>query len=91
MTSTPMKSGKKPRRAGAPRRALSAYMFFSHDWRERIKTESPSLSFGEVGKLLAARRKELDERGRRPYVEQAATDASRYEMEMERFKAQTEA
>ena len=36
-------------------------MFFSQDWRERIKTENPEAGFGEVGKLLGAKWKELDE------------------------------
>lgn len=31
----------------APKRALSAYMFFSQDWRERIKTENPDAGFGQ--------------------------------------------
>lgn len=30
----------------APKRALSAYMFFVQDWRERIKAENPDASFG---------------------------------------------
>lgn len=29
-----------------PKRPLSAYMFFSQDWRERIKTENPDAGFG---------------------------------------------
>lgn len=41
--------------------ALSAYMFFVSDWRERIIAENPSASFGEVGKLLGARWKEMSE------------------------------
>ena len=54
-------------------------MFFSQDWRERIKTENPDAGFGmpqcifqpfsssnilitgEVGKLLGAKWKELEE------------------------------
>jgi len=36
-------------------------MFFSQDWRERIKAENPSAGFGEVGKLLGAKWKELDD------------------------------
>ena len=32
---------------GGPKRALSAYMFFSQDWRERIKTENPDAGFGQ--------------------------------------------
>jgi HMG (high mobility group) box len=31
----------------APKRALSAYMFFSQDWRERIKSENPDAGFGQ--------------------------------------------
>jgi hypothetical protein len=40
----PRKSKKDPK---APKRALSAYMFFSQDWRERIKAENPEAGFGK--------------------------------------------
>jgi hypothetical protein len=47
---------------------LSAYMFFSQDWRERIKNENPDAGFGEIGKLLGAKWKELDDEERKvPY------------------------
>ncbi|KAF8235869.1 hypothetical protein L208DRAFT_1254726 [Tricholoma matsutake] len=72
------KSKKDPK---APKRALSAYMFFSQDWRERIKTENPDAGFGEVGKLLGAKWKELDDEEKKPYVEQAAQDKARAEEE----------
>jgi len=65
----------------APKRALSAYMFFSQDWRERIKAENPDAGFGEVGKLLGAKWKELDEDEKKPYVELAAKDKTRAEQE----------
>ena len=42
--------GKKDPKA--PKRALSAYMFFSQDWRERIKAENPDAGFGEAVLLL---------------------------------------
>ncbi|KAJ7875354.1 high mobility group box domain-containing protein [Mycena olivaceomarginata] len=73
--------GKKEKDPNAPKRALSAYMFFSSDWRERIKNENPDASFGEVGKLLGAKWKELDDEERKPYVEQAAKDKTRAEDE----------
>lgn len=41
----PKAKGKKDPKA--PKRALSAYMFFSQDWRERIKAENPDAGFGE--------------------------------------------
>jgi len=34
-------------------------MFFVQDYRDRIKSENPDVSFGEVGKLLGAKWKEL--------------------------------
>ncbi|KAF9558522.1 hypothetical protein CPC08DRAFT_819299 [Agrocybe pediades] len=68
------KSKKDP---NAPKRALSAYMFFSQDWRERIKAENPDAGFGEVGKLLGAKWKELDDSEKKPYIEKAARDKER--------------
>ncbi|KZS95401.1 hypothetical protein SISNIDRAFT_452003 [Sistotremastrum niveocremeum HHB9708] len=71
----------KKKDPNAPKRALSAYMFFSQDWRERIKTENPDAGFGEVGKLLGAKWKELDESEKKPYIERAAKDKQRAEEE----------
>lgn len=45
MDKVPKGKGKKDPKA--PKRALSAYMFFSQDWRERIKAENPDAGFGE--------------------------------------------
>ncbi|KAI6143111.1 hypothetical protein BKA82DRAFT_4017843 [Pisolithus tinctorius] len=73
--------GSKSKAKGGPKRALSAYMFFSQDWRERIKTENPDAGFGEVGKLLGAKWKELSDDERKPYVEMAAKDKARAEEE----------
>jgi hypothetical protein len=35
-------------------------MFFVQDYRDRIKEENPDVSFGETGKLLGAKWKEMD-------------------------------
>jgi len=40
------KPAKGKKDTGAPKRPLSAYMFFSQDWRERIKAENPDAGFG---------------------------------------------
>jgi hypothetical protein len=44
------KGGKKGK--DGPKRALSAYMFFSQDWRERIKSENPDAGFGASDSLF---------------------------------------
>ncbi|KAI9461929.1 high mobility group box domain-containing protein [Lactarius psammicola] len=79
------RGGARKKDPKAPKRALSAYMFFSQDWRERIKAENPDASFGEVGKLLGAKWKELDEEEKKPYIEQAARDKSRAEQEKSEY------
>jgi hypothetical protein len=36
----------KKKDPNAPKKALSPYMFFTQEWREKIKEESPGISFG---------------------------------------------
>ncbi|KZV88554.1 hypothetical protein EXIGLDRAFT_722601 [Exidia glandulosa HHB12029] len=52
-------------------------MFFVADWRERIKEENPEASFGELGKLLGAKWKEMDDEEKTPYAEKAEKDKAR--------------
>ncbi|KAG8927264.1 Non-histone chromosomal protein 6 [Tulasnella sp. 418] len=85
---TAEKSETKAKKAAAskdkgPKRPLSAFMYFCKDWRERVKAENPSASFGEVGKLLGAKWKELDEADKTSYLEEAAKDKARYDAEKE--------
>jgi hypothetical protein len=46
------RGGARKKDPKAPKRALSAYMFFSQDWRERIRAENPDASFGLSSLLL---------------------------------------
>jgi len=80
---TTRSKGKKDPKA--PKRALSAYMFFSQDWRERVKAENPDAGFGEIGRLLGARWKELSDEEKKPYIEQAAKDKDRAEQEKKTY------
>lgn len=53
-------------------------MFFVSDYRDRIKTENPDVTFGEVGKLLGAKWKEMGEAEKKvtfPPPETGSTDA----------------
>ena len=56
-------------------------MFFVQDYRERIKEENPEASFGEVGKLLGAKWKEMSEAEKKPYNDMANRDKARAEAE----------
>ncbi|KAL2212695.1 Non-histone chromosomal protein 6 [Sarocladium strictum] len=74
-----VKRGKKD--PNAPKRGLSAYMFFANEQRENVREENPGISFGQVGKLLGERWKALDDKQRTPYEAKAAADKKRYEDE----------
>ncbi|WP_329028072.1 non-histone chromosomal protein 6 [Streptomyces sp. NBC_00690] len=71
----------------APKRALSAYMFYSQDHRERVKQANPDASFSETGRILGNEWRSLSDTDRRPYEERAARDKSRADAEMEAYEA----
>ncbi|KAJ2706890.1 Non-histone chromosomal protein 6 [Coemansia sp. IMI 203386] len=76
---------KKIRRAkkdpNAPKRALSAYMFFSQANRKTVKDDNPEASFGNIGKLLGDMWKGMSDKEKAPFVKQAEDDKKRYEAE----------
>ena len=51
-------SGKKP---------LSGFMLFSKEHREKVKTESPDMSFGQIGKRLGEMWRELTDEEKQSY------------------------
>ncbi|EMR87387.1 putative nucleosome binding protein [Botrytis cinerea BcDW1] len=75
------KTEKKKKDPNAPKRGLSAYMFFANEQRDNVREENPGISFGQVGKVLGERWKALNEKQRGPYEESAAKDKKRYEEE----------
>ncbi|KAI9815285.1 MAG: Non-histone chromosomal protein 6 [Pycnora praestabilis] len=78
---------KKKKDPNAPKRGLSAYMFFANEQRDNVREENPGISFGQVGKVLGERWKALNEKQRQPYEAKAATDKKRYEDEKASYNA----
>ena len=74
----------------APKRGLSAYMFFANEQRENVREENPGISFGQVGKILGERWKALNDKQRVPYETKAATDKKRYEQEKAIYQADSD-
>ncbi|KAL2154118.1 hypothetical protein VTH82DRAFT_2794 [Thermothelomyces myriococcoides] len=74
----------------APKRGLSAYMFFANEQRENVREENPGVSFGQVGKILGERWKALSDKQRAPYEAKAAADKKRYEDEKQAYNAQAD-
>merc|ERR1712107_662788 len=71
--------GKQKKDPNAPKRGLSAYMFFANDQRDKVREDNPGIKFGEVGKLLGEKWKARNEKQRQPYEAKAAADKKRYE------------
>ncbi|KAL9634760.1 MAG: hypothetical protein Q9164_003901 [Protoblastenia rupestris] len=81
---------KKKKDPNAPKRGLSAYMFFANENRDNVREENPGISFGQVGKVLGERWKALNEKQRTPYEAKAKADKERYESEKASYNANDE-
>eukprot|EP01098_Paradermamoeba_levis_P004630 TRINITY_DN1976_c0_g1_i1.p1 TRINITY_DN1976_c0_g1~~TRINITY_DN1976_c0_g1_i1.p1 ORF type:complete len:352 (-),score=81.76 TRINITY_DN1976_c0_g1_i1:298-1269(-) len=65
------RNGRKKKDPNLPKKPLSAFMLFSQDQRPVLRTESPDAKFGEIGKIIGNRWKNLREEERKPYVERS--------------------
>jgi len=81
------KDKRKKKDPNAPKRGLSAYMFFANEQRENVRAENPGIAFGQVGKVLGERWKALSDKQRGPYEAKAAADKKRYEEEKAAYQA----
>ncbi|KAJ1668879.1 Non-histone chromosomal protein 6 [Coemansia sp. RSA 1813] len=76
----PAKRGKRGKKnPDAPKRALSAYMFFSQANRATVRENNPDVSFGTIGKLLGEQWKGMTDAEKTPYTKKADEDKARYE------------
>ncbi|KAJ2907978.1 Non-histone chromosomal protein 6 [Coemansia aciculifera] len=83
------KRGKKKPKTG-PKRALSAYMFFSKDQRKTVQDENPDITFGQIGKILGDKWKSLSDAAKAPYNAQSEQDKARYAAEKANFVEEDE-
>jgi len=85
------RSSSKPRRKrakkdpNAPKRGLSAYLFFCKDKRGDVLKKEPTLGITDVAKKLAIKWNKLSASDKKPYEKQAAEDKLRYEKEMKKY------
>ena len=78
------KVAKKVKDPNAPKRALSAYMFFAKDQRGNILKKHPNFSVTDVAKELGVQWKKLGDKSK--YEAEAAKDKARYEAAMKKYK-----
>merc|ERR1719342_990080 len=79
------KSKKKD--PNAPKGARSAYLYFSNEVREKLKSENPEISITECAKEAGKLWKELTPSRRAKFENMAANDKIRYEKETAAYKA----
>jgi len=78
------KKEKKIKDPNAPKRALSAFMFFSKEERQNVLKDNPSFKVPEVGKELGLRWGKCSDKSK--FEELAAEDKARYEEEMKNYQ-----
>eukprot|EP00210_Caulerpa_lentillifera_P005458 g5219.t1 len=76
-----LKKQRKKKDNNAPKKNLSAYVFFCRDIRSSVKEEHPDISFGGVGKVIGEKWKALTVEQKIKYEDMAKNDKARYTRE----------
>ncbi|KEQ74067.1 high mobility group box, partial [Aureobasidium namibiae CBS 147.97] len=63
----------------APKRGLSAFMFFANEARENVREENPGIKSDDVGKIVGEKWKSFSEEQKAPFEAKAAVEKKRYE------------
>jgi len=86
-----LKAKKKKKDPNAPKRATTAFMFFSTKMRPIIKKEKPDIKFTEMGKLIGQKWRELNSDDKKEFEVMADKDKERYNKEMGKYRVKKEA
>lgn len=78
---------KKVKDPNAPKKGMSAFMLFSNDQRNAIKTKNPEATFGEIGRKVGEAWRGLTDKQRSVYTKKAELDKKRYESDMSTYVA----
>eukprot|EP00695_Tsukubamonas_globosa_P003436 TRINITY_DN631_c0_g1_i4.p2 TRINITY_DN631_c0_g1~~TRINITY_DN631_c0_g1_i4.p2 ORF type:complete len:140 (-),score=64.84 TRINITY_DN631_c0_g1_i4:231-590(-) len=81
------KRTKATKDPNAPKKPLSAYMFFCADKRPEVKEEQPDLKPPQVLKALGEKWREISEEDKKPYEKKAEEDKKRYAEALEEYEA----
>jgi len=84
--SEPSASTKKPKKKpkkkpNGPKRARTAYVYYTQQCRKKVQEEHPDAKFPEIGKLLGANWKKMTSEEKAPYEALAKKDKERYSEE----------
>ncbi|KAG0246607.1 high mobility group box domain-containing protein [Mortierella sp. GBAus27b] len=84
--------GKKKKRKtkkdpNAPKAPMSAYLLFCEEYREKVKSQNPDKSFGELGRILGEMWRSFDEDKKAPYVAKHEKTKAKYVVEKAAYEA----
>ena len=70
----------------APKRPMSAFLYFSQDKRRAIKEEYPGIKNTEVSKMLGAMWRKASTEDRQPFIEKELFERNKYKTAMTKWK-----
>ena len=80
------KKRKQIKDPNAPKRSLSAFFWYCHDERGKVKGANPEYGVGDIAKELGRRWSDADPEAKSKYEQIAEKDKARYEKEMTAYK-----
>ncbi|KAG2301470.1 hypothetical protein Bca4012_059731 [Brassica carinata] len=84
--SSKKKTQKKKKDPNAPKKAMSGFMYFSQMERDNIKKANPGIGFGDIGKVLGDKWRQMSAEEKEPYEAKAQVDKKRYKDEISDYK-----
>lgn len=79
---------KRKKDPNSPKRPISAFLLFSSDMRERIRSENPHITQKQIVQQLGRLWKQLDPSDKAKYLELARIDRLRYYREVAAYSSQ---
>ncbi|KAK4769277.1 hypothetical protein SAY86_027427 [Trapa natans] len=77
---------KKKKDPNAPKKAMSGYMFFLQNEREKMKKSNPGVSFADASREIADKWRGMSAEEKEPYEAKARADKKRYRDELSDYK-----
>mmetsp|Transcript_53254 Transcript_53254/g.159444 ORF Transcript_53254/g.159444 Transcript_53254/m.159444 type:complete len:425 (+) Transcript_53254:138-1412(+) len=81
-------SKRKKKDPSAPKRPMSAFLFFSQGKRQELKEQNPDLKNTEISTRLGEMWKQLSDEDRQPFIDTEAREREKYKKEMAAWRSQ---
>jgi hypothetical protein len=81
------KGKKRKKDKNAPKRGVSAYLYFASQTRNKVKEGNPGMSFSDITRAVSEQWKLLTDEEKRPFIELQEKDKLRYTQEKQAYEA----